>query len=199
MSFTGPYGVYHSVYDNHLWMQKFGDPGFVRHAAMTRLWGVWRSGSPTPTSCRSTTARRRLACASSSRREPRRHAPGDRAALRPLDGRRRSLRRRGGQRPAARIETLLAAETADSRRGRARQTLMKTERAFLDAAGIPGRPWYRHLITRRSRPTRRKCSPASSEALDAGDRKQVAVQVAQLVTALDRAAAVLHGEGRGTR
>ena len=40
MSFNGPYGVYHSVYDNHLWMDKFGDPGFVRHAAMTRLWGV---------------------------------------------------------------------------------------------------------------------------------------------------------------
>src|SRR6185295_8261569 len=40
MTFTGPYGVYHSVYDNHLWMQKFGDPGFLRHIAMTRAWGV---------------------------------------------------------------------------------------------------------------------------------------------------------------
>ena len=40
MTFTGPYGVYHSVYDNHLWMQKFGDPGFLRHVAMTRVWGV---------------------------------------------------------------------------------------------------------------------------------------------------------------
>ena len=40
MTFTGPYGVYHSVYDNHLWMQKFGDPGFLHHTAMTRVWGV---------------------------------------------------------------------------------------------------------------------------------------------------------------
>ncbi len=40
LSFTGPYGVYHSVYDNHLWMQKFGDPGFLRHVALTRAWGV---------------------------------------------------------------------------------------------------------------------------------------------------------------
>src|SRR5207248_5279738 len=40
MSFSGPYGVYHSIYDNHVWMSKFGDPGFRYHAAMTRLWGV---------------------------------------------------------------------------------------------------------------------------------------------------------------
>ena len=40
LSFTGPYGVYHSIYDNHLWVEKFGDPGFARHAAMTRVWGV---------------------------------------------------------------------------------------------------------------------------------------------------------------
>src|SRR5205807_3325064 len=40
MSFTGPYGVYHSLYDDHLWVSKFGDPGFRYHAAMTRLWGL---------------------------------------------------------------------------------------------------------------------------------------------------------------
>src|SRR5205814_3945489 len=40
MSFSGPYGVYHSIYDNHLWMSKFGDPGFRYHAAMARLWGL---------------------------------------------------------------------------------------------------------------------------------------------------------------
>src|SRR5205823_11824830 len=40
MSFTGPYGVYHSIYDDHLWVMKFGDPGFRYHVAMTRLWGL---------------------------------------------------------------------------------------------------------------------------------------------------------------
>lgn len=32
----GPYGVYHSLYDTFGWMKKFGDPGFVHHARMTR-------------------------------------------------------------------------------------------------------------------------------------------------------------------
>ena len=37
---SGPYGVYHSIYDNHEWVRRFGDPGFQYHAAMASLWGV---------------------------------------------------------------------------------------------------------------------------------------------------------------
>ena len=40
LTFSGPYGVYHSVYDNHLWVEKFGDPGFLHQTAMARVWGV---------------------------------------------------------------------------------------------------------------------------------------------------------------
>ena len=40
LEFDGPYGVYHSVYDNFYWMNHFGDPGYQYHAAMSQLWGV---------------------------------------------------------------------------------------------------------------------------------------------------------------
>ncbi|HXH07770.1 MAG TPA: M28 family metallopeptidase, partial [Vicinamibacterales bacterium] len=40
LSFDGPYGVYHSIYDNHHWVARIGDPGFRYHAAMVRLWGA---------------------------------------------------------------------------------------------------------------------------------------------------------------
>ncbi len=40
LEFDGPYGVYHSVYDNFYWMNNFGDPGYKYHAAMSQLWGV---------------------------------------------------------------------------------------------------------------------------------------------------------------
>ncbi len=33
----GPYGVYHSLYDTFGWMKKYGDPGFVHHARMSRV------------------------------------------------------------------------------------------------------------------------------------------------------------------
>lgn len=33
-AFVGPgYPVYHSLYDDYVWMAKFGDPGFRRHVA----------------------------------------------------------------------------------------------------------------------------------------------------------------------
>jgi len=40
MIFDGPYGVYHSLYDDFAWMSRFGDPTFRYHATMARLWGV---------------------------------------------------------------------------------------------------------------------------------------------------------------
>ena len=40
LSFTGAYGVYHSVYDTHAWVSNVGDPGFRYHAALVQLWGV---------------------------------------------------------------------------------------------------------------------------------------------------------------
>ena len=35
--FGGPGGVYHSQYDDFNWMSKFGDPGFVYHAAAAKI------------------------------------------------------------------------------------------------------------------------------------------------------------------
>src|SRR6202166_4473908 len=40
LQFDGPYGVYHSMYDNFYWMNHFGDPGYKYHATMSALWGV---------------------------------------------------------------------------------------------------------------------------------------------------------------
>jgi N-acetylated-alpha-linked acidic dipeptidase len=40
LTFDGPYGVYHSMYDDYYWMNRFGDPGYRYHTLMTQLWGV---------------------------------------------------------------------------------------------------------------------------------------------------------------
>jgi N-acetylated-alpha-linked acidic dipeptidase len=40
MGFNGPYGVYHSQYDDFYWMKHFGDPTFAYHAAMARILGI---------------------------------------------------------------------------------------------------------------------------------------------------------------
>ena len=57
---------------------------------------------------------------------------------------------------------------------------MKTERAFLDAAGIPGRPWYRHLLFAPKPTYAPEVLPGVTEALDARDPTQLEAQVAHL-------------------
>ncbi|KAK7245471.1 hypothetical protein RIF29_40317 [Crotalaria pallida] len=37
---TASYPVYHSLYDDFTWMQKFGDPMFHRHVAAASVWGL---------------------------------------------------------------------------------------------------------------------------------------------------------------
>ena len=37
---AGPYGVYHSPYDNFAWFKKFGDPTFVYEQEMARIMGI---------------------------------------------------------------------------------------------------------------------------------------------------------------
>nr|XP_029120354.1 probable glutamate carboxypeptidase LAMP1 isoform X1 [Elaeis guineensis] len=40
MIFGGGYPVYHSMYDDFVWMEKFGDPMFHRHVAVASIWGL---------------------------------------------------------------------------------------------------------------------------------------------------------------
>ncbi|KAM1361221.1 hypothetical protein COP2_027048 [Malus domestica] len=40
MAFGKGYPVYHSMYDDFIWMLKFGDPLFQRHLAVASLWGL---------------------------------------------------------------------------------------------------------------------------------------------------------------
>ncbi|CAN6993305.1 unnamed protein product [Brassica oleracea var. botrytis] len=40
MRFGGGYPVYHSMYDDFTWMEKFGDPMFQRHVAMASVLGL---------------------------------------------------------------------------------------------------------------------------------------------------------------
>ena len=194
MSFNGPYGVYHSVYDNHLWVDKFGDPGFVRHAAMTRLWGVialrLANAQVVPLDYRATAGRVRefvRETVESARR-------GDRPALKPLGG---AADRFAAAADAAgrRMDALLSSASADERTTAVlNRALMNTERAFLHADGIPGRPWYRHLIYAPKPTYAPEVLPGVAEAIGARDRKRIETQVANLVAALDRAAATLQGD-----
>jgi N-acetylated-alpha-linked acidic dipeptidase len=95
---------------------------------------------------------------------------------------------------AGRVETLLAARNPDANASNGvTRALMTAERALIDREGIPDRPWYRHLIYAPKPTYAPEVLPGVAEAIAAGDRRRLAGQVARLVAALDRAAAILRG------
>jgi len=95
---------------------------------------------------------------------------------------------------AARADTLLAAERSDAAAMRTLDVaLMRAERGLIDRDGIPGRPWYRHVIYAPKATYAPEVLPGVAEAIESGNRARLADQVRRLTAALDRASAILSG------
>ena len=71
----------------------------------------------------------------------------------------------------------------------ANEFLLSLERAVCDPAGIPKRPWFRHLIYAPLPSYRAETLPAIREALVAGDAAGAGAQVERLASRLDAATA----------
>lgn len=190
MSFTGPYGVYHSVYDDHIWMLRYGDSGFRYHATIACVWGLMalRLANADIVPLDNVAYAERI-------REfldeiVNRARPQEREALVPA---RQAIERFAAAARAIerRRDRTLAASVWDQPRADAiTHALMQAERALTDRHGIPGRPWYRHLIYAPKFTYAPEVLPGISEAID-GSRAHLAVEVGRLSAALNRAAAVL--------
>jgi N-acetylated-alpha-linked acidic dipeptidase len=189
MAFDGPYGVYHSMYDNHHWVSRIGDPGFRYHTAMTRLWGVMAmrmaNADALPLDYRPYAARVREFLNDVERRWPEGQFDAARAA-----------NERFAAAAAAAASGADAALAANDRVAldRVNRALMAAERGLLDMQGIPGRPWYRHQIYAPKYTYAPEVLPGLAEAIDAKDAARVNEQEKRLAAALDRAAAALRGE-----
>ena len=153
--FSGGYGVYHSVYDNFRWMEKYGDPGFHYHAAAARLWGLMamRLANADVVPLRfSTYARDIQVDLDNLRRDAIRRArmvgsnakpaitPDFKEVLAALE----EFRAAGEAADAAAAAALKRGDAAAMER--INEALMSVESAFLDAKGLPGRPWFRHMV-----------------------------------------------------
>jgi N-acetylated-alpha-linked acidic dipeptidase len=181
--FDGPYGVYHSIYDTHEWMRRFGDPGFQYHAAMARLWGLMAL---------------RLANADVL---PFDYGVYGRDILAYLDDLEAVARARGvavdlkAARDAATALSRLpaAGPASEGAFGAAARNaaLMQAERDLLSREGIPRRPWFRHLIYAPLPSYEAETLPAVREAIVAGDAAAARAQAGLLAEALRRAVATL--------
>ncbi|MGH9750224.1 MAG: M28 family metallopeptidase, partial [Candidatus Polarisedimenticolia bacterium] len=195
--FGGPMGVYHSIFDSHGWMERFGDPGFRYHAAMTRVWGfmAYRMAnadllpfeeSPYP------------ADVAGYLSDLEKEAAGG-AVLPDLAGVRGALaewRKEAAAFDAAAARVLTSGPPpSPGALAAANGALMQAERDLLHAKGIPGRPWFRHLIYAPLPTYSPEFLPGLRASLAGGDARTARAQAAILANALRARAATL---GRAT-
>jgi N-acetylated-alpha-linked acidic dipeptidase len=190
LTFDGPYGVYHSQYDDRYWMEHFGDPGYRYMTAMVEVWGRLAL---------------RLANAEVLPYDFSRYAATVRsfvASLHCVPGLDEKLDLAavdaavdGWQQEAEilqqKIDGVLTGENAPAAGSFAalNSALLGVERSLLLADGIPGRPWFKHSLYAPRYTYAAMSLPGVREAAEAGDWDTARVQLAALVGRLQAAAA----------
>ncbi len=183
----GPYGVYHSAFDNYAWYTKNADPHFDYLQEMAQVLGLEAirmadtdvlpldyTNYARDIASYLDTARRKASDAKLSLDFAPALAAADRFAQ-----------------AAARVRSLQDHPSGDL--NRLNDALRAVETDFTSDAGLPNRPWYKHLIYAPGEFTGYAAVviPGVNEAIDAGDSGRAAQQLTLLAAALDRAAQTL--------
>jgi N-acetylated-alpha-linked acidic dipeptidase len=204
--FKGGYGVYHSIYDNFNWMEKFGDPEFLTHATAARLYTLV------------------MMRAASAEVVPLTFAPYGLALREHVDGLRtvhvRRVRKndpstsnsdpefpglhklveavRAFQAQALEVDRATAAVASGGAAvaeslGKLNDALAKVERAFLLEKGLPDRVWFKHAIYAPGLTTGYACwpLPAVRGALEENNIARLSDMVPLTVERIQKATAAL--------
>ncbi|XP_015899458.3 probable glutamate carboxypeptidase LAMP1 [Ziziphus jujuba] len=151
MSYGKGYPVYHSMYDDYIWIQKFGDPGFHRHVAVASVWGLialWLADAKFLPFNYLSYAEELQKYANDLKLE----ISGKDINLTPLlksieelekaatqiNNQIKAIKENEGWQSIWQKDHLKVRELNDR--------LMMAERAFTDRDGLSGRSWYKHLV-----------------------------------------------------
>ncbi|HEY3618841.1 MAG TPA: M28 family metallopeptidase [Candidatus Sulfotelmatobacter sp.] len=191
VSSTGPYGVYHSVFDNFAWFKKFGDPDFVYEQQMARVFGLEavRMADADVLPYDYEEYGKEIAAYLDAARKRADDKFGERALdFRAVDAAARRFETAG-------VKILAKQKNPPQDVARLNQALRGAERAMLEPQGLPHRPWFRHVIYAPGEYTGYAAVviPGVNEALDKGDRERARQQLATLAAALERGAKTLEG------
>jgi len=199
MIFDGPYGVYHSLYDDYAWMQRYGDPGFQYHAAMSRLWGLlamrFANADVLPLDYAFYAAEVDAYLQGLEKIAPTAFFA---SVIQPLAQKCQAWRAAAAE-VTSQLEAWRTGGAVDSAGyhlspARLNVRLLAAERTLLDDQGIPDRPWFRHLIYAPLPSYEAETLPGLREALILGDLERARQQAERLGAALDRTMDTLTGK-----
>jgi N-acetylated-alpha-linked acidic dipeptidase len=186
LTFDGPYGVYHSMYDDHFWVSHFGDPGFKYHTVISQFWGALGL---------------RLANADTLPFDFTAYA----AKLREFV---QEVERKPGARKNLGFGGLYSAiadfESAAKSFSRAREAAItpdqfdrlnraadQVELNWLNPDGIPGRPWFKHMLYAARYTYAHLELPGVTEAVEKQDWRTAEEQAKLLEAAIRKNAELL--------
>lgn len=191
LTFDGPYGVYHSVYDDYYWMNRFGDPGYRYHTLMSKLWGVLAL---------------RLANAeilpfdfafyADNIRQFVDELKKNRAAVehfdfKPLLARVADLEAEGQRFNQAVKRRLTSGKLERDLTRRLNRSIKQVETNWLNPNGIPGRSWFKHILYAARYTYAHLELPGLTEAIERDDWKTASEQSKILEDALSKNATLL--------
>ena len=186
---SGPYGVYHSAFDNFEYFKKFTDPSFVYEQEMARVYGLEVL---------------RLADADVLPYDYAQYGREITAYLKAAESKADAVFGKGTLDFAPALAAARGLEDAgtaiaklqknsQNRDQALNQVLVAAERAFLLPRGLPNRPWYRHAIYAPGVYTGYAAVviPGINEALDAGDPARARQELLELANTVNLAVKML--------
>jgi len=149
LQFDGPYGVYHSAYDDFFWMNHFGDPGYRYHTLMSQLWGVLAlrlaNADLLPFDFASYAANIREFVNELSKGMATRNDMSQ-LDLKPILDAIDDFEAAGKRLDESATRSLASGAIDSKLANTINHGTMQVERNWLNPEGIPGRPWFKHIL-----------------------------------------------------
>ena len=188
ISSGGPYGVYHSAFDNYAWFVQNADPHFNYQQQMARVLGleaIRMADTDVLPYDYTAYAREISSYINAAKRK------ADDAGFSSIDFTPALAAVSRFATAADRIRRLQDAPPADV--AQLNSALRQAESALLSPEGLPNRPWYKHTIFAPGEFTGYAAVviPGVNEALDAKDSGRASQQLSVLTQALDRSTQIL--------
>ena len=189
---NGPYGVYHSVFDNYQWFTMNADPTFVYEQQMARVFGLevlhMADADVLPYDYVTYAKEIEQYLDAAQKKASEDHVSLDFAAA-----------NTAAKRFTAAAEAVRPKEDHPTGNEAALNTALRaTEGDLLSPEGLPKRPWFKHTIYAPGEYTGYAAVviPGVNEAIDAKDAQRGQAQLGALTAALDRAAGTLEGAAK---
>jgi N-acetylated-alpha-linked acidic dipeptidase len=188
MGSSGPYGVYHSAFDDYAWFKKFADPTFVYEQEMARVYGLeaLRMATADVLPYNYEAYGKQIAEYLDTAQKNAQSKFGDKTP--DFTAARNAVKRLA----EAGASILKAQRDQKSDAPKLNRILIEAERGFL-TNGLPNRPWFRHAIYAPGEYTGYAAVvlPGVSEGIDKGDAGRLQQQLSELTSALERVASTL--------